>query len=183
MHDPHKILGVSSSATKEEIKKAYRQLAQRYHPDNGKRADAKRFSELAEAYRLLIHAGSDAEQEEKEQSSRPHVNLYRERIHPQRKKQQQAFYRKRLWQAILKTSAATLMGGGIFWAAGVASRFYPPLGLGIGLLVGAVLGLQRFFDLKTFLSPRTYRYSRWVYWTVLVLCVLYVVGMVFHLIR
>jgi len=53
--DYYKILGVSKDASTEEIKKAYRKLAQKYHPDknpNNKEAE-ERFKEIAEAYEVL----------------------------------------------------------------------------------------------------------------------------------
>jgi curved DNA-binding protein len=53
--DYYKILGVSKSASKEEIKKAYRKLALKYHPDQnqGDKAAEAKFKEISEAYAVL----------------------------------------------------------------------------------------------------------------------------------
>ena len=52
--DYYKILGVSKSATKAEIKKAYKRLARKFHPDVSKVANAEeKFKEVNEAYEVL----------------------------------------------------------------------------------------------------------------------------------
>lgn len=55
--DYYKILGVSKNASQEEIKRAYRKLARKYHPDVAKDKDRKeaeeRFKEISEAYAVL----------------------------------------------------------------------------------------------------------------------------------
>src|SRR6516165_8866778 len=53
--DYYKTLGVPKTATAAEIKKAYRELARKYHPDANKgSADAEeRFKEITEAYNVL----------------------------------------------------------------------------------------------------------------------------------
>ena len=52
--DYYKILGIAKTATEDEIKKAYRKLALKYHPDKNKAPGAEdRFKEVAEAYEVL----------------------------------------------------------------------------------------------------------------------------------
>lgn len=61
--DYYAVLGVSKSASSEEIKKAFRKLAVKYHPDRnpGDKAAEERFKEISEAYEVL----SDTEKRQK----------------------------------------------------------------------------------------------------------------------
>src|SRR5829696_8463613 len=53
--NPYEVLGVSRSASAEEITKAYRKLAQQYHPDRngGDKAAEAKFKEVNNAYEVL----------------------------------------------------------------------------------------------------------------------------------
>ena len=68
----YEILGVSETATSEEIKKAYRKLAKEHHPDTNsdwseeeKKMPAEIFSEIADAYEILINEEARKEYDEK----------------------------------------------------------------------------------------------------------------------
>ena len=55
MRDPYSVLGVTKSASADEVKKAFRKLAKKYHPDQNK-GDPKaqeKFAEVSSAYEIL----------------------------------------------------------------------------------------------------------------------------------
>lgn len=67
--DFYSILGVSQSASQEEIKKAYRKLASKYHPDRG--GDIKKFQDVQQAYEIL----SDPVQKANYDNPQPQFNF------------------------------------------------------------------------------------------------------------
>lgn len=90
--DYYKILGVDKNASEDEIKKAYRKLARKYHPDvnpNNKEAENK-FKEINEANEVLSHPenrmkydqyGKDWKHAEEFEKAKKNEQNYKERQH------------------------------------------------------------------------------------------------------
>jgi len=104
MENYYKLLGLNTSAAPEEIRRAYRILARRYHPDvNPGKASEDKFKRIAEAYRILSDADKrkayDSELEnhlrttgQGQQSGDPRINAYRRNQSSARTSARQKFY-------------------------------------------------------------------------------------------
>lgn len=64
MNDPYSVLGLSPSASEEEVRKAYRALVKKYHPDlnPGDAAAAEKMKEVNAAYEQITKPGSNQTQ-------------------------------------------------------------------------------------------------------------------------
>ncbi|MBV8851561.1 MAG: DnaJ domain-containing protein, partial [Methylobacteriaceae bacterium] len=84
MKSPYEILGVASTASPEEIQKAYRKLAKKLHPDlnPGDKSAEEKFKEVAGAYDLLSDAEKrkrfDAGEIDASGAERPQQQYYRD---------------------------------------------------------------------------------------------------------
>ena len=59
MNDPYSVLGITRGATDREIKKAYREMSRKYHPDSytdetEKKWAEEKFREVQEAYNQIV---------------------------------------------------------------------------------------------------------------------------------
>ena len=71
---PYEVLGVSEGASQDEVKKAYRKLARKYHPDlnPGDAEAARKMVEINEAYQRIMNPSKFAREDARRATSSPY---------------------------------------------------------------------------------------------------------------
>jgi DnaJ-class molecular chaperone len=99
MKDYYDILGLSSDASEEDIKRSYRILAHQYHPDK-KDGNEKRFKDINNAYRILSNASSRAEFDQNLKNAQAKTHFDTEQS-AEPSKTHKGLSRKRHWQIVI----------------------------------------------------------------------------------
>ncbi len=81
MSDPYKVLGISPSATDDEVKAAYREMAKKYHPDNFANTPLSEFAtekmkEINEAYDTIVSQRRNGSAQYQQNQQNPYQQSY-----------------------------------------------------------------------------------------------------------
>jgi len=155
----YQILDVSEGASLEEIKKSYRSLARKYHPDINKGSEAEgMFKKINLAYNVLSDPHKRSSYDE---SLSSHVSETGEKEEAEPDVPQSRFklFSAAIIRILVTIIGAALLGGFlalVFWyIAGGKSFDVKSIFTGVifGGLAGAVWGIDINFDLESFLGP------------------------------
>lgn len=185
MEDPYKILGISPSATPEEVKKAYFEMAKKYHPDSGDETEVKKFHAVAEAYKLLSATASrkaydDSKKVRGESEAQSTVHVSTGHRADYRDTELKEFRRGRYHKALLRVFFFTVLIAvmGYFLAAVLGGNSLQ--GFIAGAMIGTNLSVNRNFDLSSyFQSTKTFRSFRIFSWLMILAGFSYFIWLIF----
>jgi len=164
MKDPYHTLGINKDVTAEDVKKAYFDLAKKYHPDGGDEQMIEKFHDIAKAYRLLTNKEErriyDLSQETDidkdiyaEVTKHPTRHPEERKDRGEREKEYRAFKKMILLRAIAKTIILSIIIGIIGGTFGALfNEPYPLISFIIAFLMGGAFGFYQYFDIDSMLS-------------------------------
>jgi hypothetical protein len=195
MKNYYEILGVDMKAPGEEIKRAYFELAKKYHPDSGDESEVKKFYEITEAYKALCdkevrrHHDLEIEGEEVKKKagerevyttppskSRPHESRY----DTGREKEIRAHHARVFWSAVFKAAGFSVIMAAI--GAGLSAFLKGAWFLGAlaGFGIGLVWSTQSRFDVDSFIiKPRVRKFVRTARWLILLFGLAYFAALIY----
>lgn len=175
MSDYYKVLGVSPSATPEEVKKAYFVLAKKYHPDSGDETEVRKFHEVAEAYRILSDKNARqaydttivATKESKVPKEPTYQTVHVKNRDRYRDDELKTFHRNRFKRAVFRLAGFTLLLGLIGSGAAIVFGGHGILGGIAGLLIGFSVSINKNFNIASFFKSdrkhKTFRMFTWFF--------------------
>lgn len=168
MKDLYHILGVGPSASAQDIKKAYFELAKKYHPDTGTTAQLKDFYAVTEAYQILSTPEKRKAYDATYKANRIEGALLKGVIHPSstpfktpiksprelkfRQSEIQRFRRELLLKASARVVVISFLGilFGYFYSLLFAGWLW--LGALCGFLIGFGVSLYQNFNVNSFVA-------------------------------
>jgi curved DNA-binding protein CbpA len=180
LKDHYKTLGIKRSATPEEVKKAYFEMAKKHHPDSGDETEVRKFHEVAEAYKILsdteakksydISLGA-VEAEAKRVEAKPtHQSIHKQKRAEYRDDELKEYHRNRYRKAVLRVILFTTMLGLIGSIIGIILGGIMLWSFVAGLFIGFSYSINQNFNVKTFFkSDRTHKAFRIFTWLVFII--------------
>jgi curved DNA-binding protein CbpA len=180
MKNLYKILNIEQSAVPEEIKKAYFEMAKKYHPDSGDESEIKKFYEVNEAYQILSNkeerraydltisegkiVGGLVEEIvhrpiPEEQAPEEEIDLFRQR-------ETHRFRRTIFWQAVLRVIGLSFLFAGVGYIFTLLLNGMWYFGTFAGFVIGFIWSVYKNFNVNSFIKSHTTKlitlFLRWV---------------------
>jgi hypothetical protein len=182
MNDLYKILGIEKTASFDQIKKAYFEMAKKYHPDSSNKAELEKFYEICEAYQVLsdkedrraydLTLGGGKIEKVLVEEPPAHPTIFKDgapKDEEFRKKEMFRFRRRIFLQGILRVIGFTVFLTIIGYILSFVLDGNLSIGLIAGLAIGLVWGINRNFDVASFIhSSKKLLAARIIGWILLV---------------
>lgn len=176
MKDHYKTLGIQRSATPEEVKKAYFEMAKKYHPDSGDKTEVRKFHEVAGAYKVLsdkdsrkaydLSLGAVESEKKRAEADSKFESTRVEKRAAYRDDELKEFHRNRYKKAVLRVVLFTIMIGIIGCIIAMILGGLHLWGGLAGFFIGFSYSINQNFKVKTFFKSdgahKAFRIFTWL---------------------
>ncbi len=165
MKDLYKILGIEKTSSPEEIKKAYFEMAKKYHPDSADETEVHKFYEIAEAYQVLsdpderraydLTLGGGKIEKVLVDETPVHPTIFKKDVPKDKEFREKEMYRFRraiFWKGIFRVIGFSILMSVFGYVLTFILDGILNIGLIAGFAIGLVWGINRNFDVLSFIK-------------------------------